>query len=261
MPGEARPSRRSPMTMIRRLFSVLAAVLLLAQSVPAAERETPRLAKPPLGERWFSISKSGEKVGFNRLEIREGNGGFEVISESDTRMTGIGFSRDATSRERYLINRDLSLRSFEVEEVIDGKTTRVKGEAAADGVRVTVEAAGKTREKTLKAKGAVYPPPVLNIYPLLQGGGPGQNFRLKMLDIEDIKIKDVKMSVIGLETLAGGIAALHMQNDLYPIVDNDIWVDLAGNTVRESVRHGLIVTQAEEGDAARRLLLSRPWRK
>jgi hypothetical protein len=84
---------------------------------------------------------------------------------------------------------------------------------------------------------------------------------VKFLDIEDVKIKDVKISVIGAETLADGTAAIHMQNDLFPVVDNDIWVDLVGNTVRESVHDDLIVTQAENGDAARKLLQTRPWRK
>ena len=43
-------------------------------------------------------------------------------------------------------------------------------------------------------------------------------------------------------------------NDLYTFVDNDIWVDHSGNTVKESVRHGLILTQAVDREAGRKFL-------
>jgi hypothetical protein len=95
----------------------------------------------------------------------------------------------------------------------------------------------------------------------MQGGEPGQVFRLKMLDIEKIKIIGVKIAVIGAETLTGGAATVHLQNDLYTFVDNDIWVDLNGNTVRESVRHGMIDTQPGDGDGIRKFLVTHPYLK
>ena len=249
------------MTLARYLARFFVAVLVLLPFSPAAALELPpRLAKPPLGERWFSISKGDEKTGFNRLEIRESGDGYEVLSESDTKMTVLGFAREARTTERYQVNRDLSLKSFAAEVVINGKPMKLKGEATAKEVRLTVEEDGSTREKTLKVKGAVYPPPVLNLYPLMQGGEAGKSFRLKMLDVEELKIKEVKISVIGAETLDGTVT-VHEQNDLYPFVDNDIWVDFAGNTVRELVRRAKIITQAVDGETGRKLQSTRPWQK
>lgn len=248
------------MTLIRFIQVVFSIVLLLPHYAVAAQ-DIPRLTKLPLGERWYSISKEKEQTGFNRLEIRDSGGGYEITVESGAKMTILGFSRDATSWERYLVNRDLSLKSFEVDEVIDGKPMNLKGEVTADGVRVSITLAGSTKEKTLKTREAVYPPPVVNIYPLMHGGETGKSLRLKMLDIEKVKIVGVKISVIGVETPAGGAATVHLQNDLYTFVDNDIYLDLNGNTVRESVRHGLIVTQAEEGETVRKFLSKRAWLK
>jgi transglutaminase-like putative cysteine protease len=37
-----------------------------------------------------------------------------------------------------------------------------------------------------------------------------------------------------------------MRNNLYPFVNNDIWVDAQGNTLMESVRDGLVTTKAED---------------
>jgi azurin len=95
----------------------------------------------------------------------------------------------------------------------------------------------------------------------MQGADPGKIFKLKMLDIEAVKVIGVKITVIGPETLAGGKATIHMQNDLYTFVDNDIWVDHSGNTVKESVRHGLILTQTEDREAAKKFLATHPWLK
>lgn len=244
---------------IFRFIKVVSAIIILLPLYASAAQDIPRLTKLPLGERWYSISKEKEQTGFNRLEIRDSGGGYEITVESGAKMTILGFSRDATSWERYLVNRDLSLKSFEVDEVINGKPMKLKGEVTADGVRVSITAAGSTKEKTLKTREAVYPPPVLNIYPLMHGGEKGKTLRLKMLDIEKVKIVGVKISVIGVETPPGGMATVHLQNDLYTFVDNDIWLDLNGNTVRESVRQ--IVTQAEEGETVRKFLSTRPFLK
>ena len=249
------------MNLFLRLIPFFFAFLFMSSHYAAAAPAFSRLAKPPLGERWFSISKDKEQTGFNHIEISEAGGGYEIIVESGAKMTVLGFSRDAKSWERYLVNPDLSLRSFEVDEVVDGNPMKLKGEVTADGVKVSVTAEGKTKEKTMKAKGAVYPSPAVNIYPLMQGGEPGKSFKLKMLDIEAVKVIGVKISVIGTEALEGGTATVHLQNDLYTFVNNDIWVDHSGNTVKESVRQDLIITQAVDREAARKFLATHPGLK
>lgn len=245
---------RRAIVHLRRLLPLIAAFFLLSSPCLAVPDTLAPLAGPPLGDRWFSIAMNDEKTGLGHLLIREAGDGYEVVAQNCARMVVLGFSRENTSWERYSINRDLSLRSFDVTEVINGKLQHLTGEVAAKGVRVSVTAAGKTKVKNLKVKGAVYPPPVLNIYPLMQGVTPGKKFRLKMLDIEAAKIQEVKIAVIGVESTAGGLPTVHLQNNLYPVVDNDILVDLAGNTVRESVRDGLIDTRAEDGRSAKQFL-------
>ncbi len=245
------------MTLFLRFIPALLGLFLLFPDFAPAASAMPRLTKPPMGDRWFSISKEKEQTGFNHVEISEASGGYEIVVESGAKMTIFGFTRDAVSWERYMVNPDLSLKSFEVDEVVDGKPMTLKGDVTGDGVRVFVTTGDKTKEKFLKAKGPVLPPPVMNIYPLMQGGEAGKSFKVKMLDIEKVKVVAVKISVVGSETLAGK-PVVHLQNDLYTFVDNDIWVDFSGNTVKESVRHGLIVTQAEDKETARKFLAAHP---
>jgi hypothetical protein len=248
--------RRAPvrlMTLLR--LPVLAAMLLLLANSPgfAANPTPPSLAKPPLGERWFGIYFNGERTGFVRSAISEVPGGYRMESESSVKMSGFGFSREATVRETYLVNSDLTLRSFEVSQTIDGSPMKLLGETREKSIRITIESAGNRTEKVLAKKGAVYPPPAVNIVPLMKGASAGKMFRLSMLDVEALKIKNVQTTVIGGEKLDGA-PALHLRNDLYPFVSNDIWVDPSGNTLKESVRDGWIETRAETEDDARKFL-------
>ncbi len=238
----------------RIILSLIIAVLLAVPGFGGARTVAP-LAHPPIGERRFSISLNDERVGFGHLRIAQTTGGYEISGEGSAKMLVLGFSREASARERYLVGNDLSLKSFTVEQTIDGSPMRLTGEVTPKGIRVSVESAGSRKERILKVKGTVYPPPVLNIFPLMQGVTAGKVYRLQMLDVEAVKVKTVKITAVGLEPLADTGETIHLQNDLYTFVDNDIWVDLEGNTVRESVRNGMIVTQAEDEQSAKRFIL------
>lgn len=242
------------MKNLRRFVFILQVLLLALLPRGGSAGSIPKLSAPPIGERWFGISMNGDRTGFACSRISAIAAGYEITGEGSARMRVLGFSRDASARERYIVNRDLSLKSFSVEQVIDKSPLNLHGEVTANGVKVTVETRGSSKERFLKTKGPVYPPSALNIYPLMRGAVAGKTYRLHMLDIEAVKVREVNIRVIGMELLADGQSALHLQNDLYPFVDNDIWVDMAGNTLRESVRSGLIVTQAEDEQTARNFL-------
>lgn len=240
---------------IAQTLCILLIATFAAISVNAATKPSPPLLpKPPLGERWFGIFLGSERTGFAHQKIVEKDGGIEITIEGSVKMVVMGFSREASSRERYLVGTNLSLRSFAVEQILDGTPMRLTGEATPKGMRVVVESGGTKKEKLLPAKGPVYPPTALNILPLMKGTAAGKRLRVQMLDVEAVKVKEVTVTVVGFETLPDGTRALHLRNDLFSLVDNDIWVDQAGNTVRESVRDGLVETVAEEEGRVRRFI-------
>jgi hypothetical protein len=75
---------------------------------------------------------------------------------------------------------------------------------------------------------------------------PGRIYKTTTFDAEDVKIKEVKISVLGEEKTPDGRPAFKLSNNLYSYVSNDIWVDAQGNTLYESVRDGLVTTRAED---------------
>ena len=235
----------------RGCLRLLVALLLFCTPVNVSAAAIPKLSGPPQGERWFSISMGGERVGFGHLNITQAGDGYRIDSEGSVKLRVMGFSREATSKESYLVGRDLTLRSFSAENRIDGSPVAVKGEVAPEGIRIAVESGGGKKERTLKSKGPVYPPQALNIYPLMQGTAAGKKYKIAVLDVESAKVKQVEVEVVGEEMLPPAAAAVHMRNNLYPMVDNDIWVDPKGNSIKESVRDDLVVTLAEDESSAK----------
>src|SRR6185369_8309769 len=239
-------STSHPMMFSRMTRRLLVALMLICLPASLWAAAIPKLAAPPAGERWFSVNLSGERVGFARMSIKAEGDGYRIDSEGSVKMRVMGFSREATTRESYLVGPDLALKSFAVESRIDGSPMVFKGEVTPQGIKIAVESGGGKKARTLKSKGAVFPAPALNLYPLMQGAVAGKTYKVNMLDVESIKVKQVKVEVIGPETLPPATAAVHLRNDLYPMVDNDIWVDLKGNSLKESVRDDLVVTLAED---------------
>jgi transglutaminase-like putative cysteine protease len=213
------------------------------------------LQKLPLGERWYTIRMQDELVGFVRIVINPDKDGYEIVTESGAKMVVLGFTREAMSRERYLVAPDFALKSFAVEQTIDRAPLNFSGTVTAKGIKATITTGGTSKEQFITVKGKVYPPALVNLYPLQKGAVAGKKYKMQMLDPEGVKIKFVAITAIGQEVVAGA-NAYHFRNDLYPFVDNDIWVDSEGNTLRESVRHGLIETVAEPAAQVRQTLLT-----
>jgi hypothetical protein len=219
--------------------------LLPPTFAPAA----PLIAAPPLGERWFGISVDNDQVGFYRqLTTALPEGGFRIEGNGSVRMRVMGFTKQATSREVYQFGQGLALQSLEVEQSINGSLSRLTGKQVAGGLLIRRTVDGKSRDRLLKARGAVIPGPALNLYPLMKSWVAGKVYQVLTFDPEEMRIKEVAITVVGEQPAPDGQPAIRLRNNLYPFVDNDIWVDRQGNTLLESVRDGLVVTRAEQPD-------------
>lgn len=252
MNSTSTPSLRGAACRLSHL-RLLLAIFLVFLPLTCLAAPLPKLAALPEGERWFSIRMGDERVGFGRLVITKTPEGYRIESQGSVKMRVMGFSREASSKETYLVAPDLSLRSFQAENRIDNSPVTVTGRIAEQGVKVVSESAGGRKERTLKSKGPLYPPHALNLFPLIQGTAVGKSHKIAIVDVEAVKVKQVKVEVVGEENL-GGTPAVHLRNNLYPMVDNDVWVDLKGNVLKESVRDDLVVTQAEDEATAKALL-------
>lgn len=231
---------------MKRIFrTVLLCIMIIAVVCPALAAPFKKLEKPSLSERWFGIYVDNERVGFYRQKVTELADGYRFEGDGSVRMKVMGFSKEASMRESYQVAKNLNLRSFDVEQTVNGVPSRVSGKVNDSRLKVKSENNGKSTEKTFKFKGELFPGPVLNIFPLMRDVTPGKTYKVTTFDAEEVKIKDVKISVVGEENTPDGQPAVKLRNDLYPFVSNDIWVDFQGNTLLETVRDGLVTTRGE----------------
>ena len=135
---------------------------------PLIRRIIQKLNKPPLAERWFGIYVDNERVGFYRQNITETADGYQMEGDGSVRMNVMGFSKEASSRETYLVGKNLALRSFEVDQTISGTLSRLKGQVYDGTIRIKSESNGKTMEKNIRFKGDIIPGPALNLYPMMR---------------------------------------------------------------------------------------------
>lgn len=230
-------------------FMMLLLVLSMVGSLPAWAAPFSKLDKPPLSERWFGIYVDNERSGFYHQTISETAEGYRMEGDGSVHIRVMGFSKESTTREVYQVGKGLALRSFEVEQKVNGAQTRLTGTASDSVMRIRIENNGKVTNKQFRLRGEVFPGPAFNLYPLMRGIPAGKTSKILMFDPEDIRVKELKISVEGEEKTPDGQPALKLSNNLYPFVSNDIWMDNQGNTILESVRSGLVTTRAEDSKA------------
>ncbi len=224
---------------------IVAGILVLWGGHSAFADPLGKIDAPPLSERWFGIYVNSERVGFYRQKTDKTEDGYRMEGNGSVRMKVMTFSKEASMRETYLVSKSLTLRSFDVDQTINGSSSHVSGKVSGNIIHIKTEVNGKITDKTLKIKGEVYPGPALNIYPLMRTIAVGSSHKIQMFDPEELKIKEVQITVLGEEKTTDGLPAIKLRNNLYPFVNNDIWVDRQGNTLEESVRDGLVTTKAE----------------
>lgn len=238
----------TPMLNLVRILTVAAIFIFLVAPAGAAEKGLPPIGKISTGDRWYLILLNDEATGFLHTNTIETVDGYRITAESSVKITVLGFTRESSAKEAYEVNKDLTLRTLHVEQIIDKSPMTIDGSAVgSDSWKIiSIDATGR-KEKTLKAKGAVFPPAAVNLYPLLKGFVTGKKYGVQILDPEEAKLKKVEVRAVAVER-EGNKDVLHLANDMYPFVSNDVWVDREGTTLRESVRDGLVVTKLENAE-------------
>lgn len=237
----------SAASLFLRCITAALAAVLISLPFPAAATHIVKISSPPLEEHWFSILIDDEQVGFYRQTTTRlpEQSGYRIEGSGSVRMKIMGFTKESSSRESYRIGNDLALKEFEVEQTINGSISQLQGALVTGGLLVRRTTDGKTTQRLLKVKGTLVPGPVLNLVPLFRGAATGKVYRVQTFDPEEQSIKEVRITLLGEALTPDGQPALKLRNNLYPFVDNDIWIDRQGNTLFESVRDGLVVTKSE----------------
>ena len=225
------------------IFSILIVFIMFATQSEAATFK--KLEKPPLEDHMFGIYVGKDRVGFYNQKFIEITDGYKIEASGSVKLKVLGFSKESTTKETYIVAKNLALRSFEITQMLNGIETVISGKKYDTSLLFKIVTAGKTIQKQSKLTEDVIPGPALNIYPLMQDQFIGKTYNINTFDIEELRVKKIKISVFKEEKAPDEQPGLKMRNTLYPFVHNDIWVDNKGNTLWESVRDGLVITKFE----------------
>lgn len=106
---------------VKRLCQLLCLLILLCSFIPCPEvfaKETAAFGQLPLGEHWYGIFLNTDRVGFSRQVIAPAPGGYRIEVDGSFKVLVLGYSREVLSKESYLVNDDLTLRSFSIEQTM-----------------------------------------------------------------------------------------------------------------------------------------------
>lgn len=239
--------KRSFFSFILSIISIILLSITLNNLSPSTAFA--KLSAAPDKEQWFGIYVDNERVGFYRQKLSAASDGYTIEASGSVKMKIMGFSKEASMRESYTVTKSLGLKTFDVNQTISGSTSRVSGKVSEGAVHAIIEEKGVKKDKTIKIKGEIFPGAVLNILPLMRETKVGKSYKINFFDPEESKVKEVKISVIGIGKSPDGKGeAVQLRNNLYPFVTNDIWVNSEGETILESVRDGLVMTKKERAE-------------
>ncbi|MFZ2948931.1 MAG: transglutaminase domain-containing protein, partial [Desulfuromonadaceae bacterium] len=162
------------MNIYFRFFT--ACILVLCSTLAALAAPFGRIDAPQLSERWFGIYVNSERVGFYRQRIDKTGDGYRIEGNGSVRMKVMSFSKEASTRETYLVSKNLALRSFDVDQTINGSSPHVSGKVSGNAIHMKSDVHGTITDKIIKIKGEVYPGPALNFYPLMRTVAAGSSY-------------------------------------------------------------------------------------
>jgi hypothetical protein len=207
---------------------------------------------------WRGVYYRGEKIGFTVTQTLPKDEGFELEEDGRLQMSLLGATTPVTIRTTARVDRDFSLRSFEL--TLDPGTgpTHVRGEIAGRlltlGVTTPVGLREDSGTRTELRQLAEVPVLSLNLPRHLANGGlvPGSRLRWTIFDPATLSLAAVVIDVGNREVIRSAgrpIPAFRVEMEIAGLRTTS-WVTDTGEVVREESPLGLM-TVRETAESAR----------
>jgi transglutaminase-like putative cysteine protease len=203
---------------------------------------------------WRGVYYRGEKIGFTVTQTLPKDDGFELEEDGRLQMSLLGATTPVTIRTIAHVDRDSSLRSFEL--TVDPGTgpTRVRGEFAGGRLTLGVTTPAALIPRTEVRQLAEAPVLSLNLPRRLANGGlaPGSRHRWTIFDPATLNISPVVIDVGNREIVRSAgrpTPAFRVAMELAGLRTTS-WVTDTGDVLREESPLGLL-TVRETAESAR----------
>ncbi len=204
-------------------------------------------------EAWMGVYYQGSKVGWIHHSCRPENGGYRVREESLTHLKMMDSPQKVWVSTTCKTDRAFAPTSFLFQMRSDLVSMEVLGEVEGRTVHLTIESAGRTREKVLRLRRPPYL--FLNLRPFLASHGleTGKSFRIPVVLPSTLSEADAVLTIEEEEEIRfnGGSRKAFRIQVTYAGLEATFWYDREGRVLKGIGPMGLSVVR-EDADRARK---------
>ncbi|MFC1524223.1 transglutaminase family protein [Thermodesulfobacteriota bacterium] len=231
---------------------------------PVREVQQTSLSGLPFDEYWTGIVFNGRKIGFSRFAIRARDSGseeYEIISEASISFHFMTIEKKITMQGRDVVTKDLVLKNFQYEYVIDGNPLQQNGRVENGKLTVEVVTGGEAVFQDYPLASALYPLSVSALYPVVHGLKIGRSYEYVVYNGETRRLSLVRQQVKAYERseLFPG-AAYRIETEMQG-QKVTTWIDAMGRPVLEMSLGGVIIAGLESESAAKHYLVAGAFNK
>lgn len=216
-----------------------------------------RLAGLPFAGYWTGIVFNGDKIGFSRLEVArstEAPGDWELRAEAAFVLRFLGVEKKVNLKAHDVVGKDLTLRRFAYEYVLDGSEMKVAGRREGDALLLRVTTGGTPTEQRLAVSGPLYPSSAILLYPVLHGLAPGREYSYRVFSGELQALREVAQRVEAYQTsrlFKGPAFKVETRMAGQRVLT---WIDERGRPVFELGMQGVMISALEDEEKAKRYI-------
>jgi hypothetical protein len=234
-------------------------VALVSSRLPHPDEQAPSVAPAPLAaaddageDLWSGIYMNGSKIGYGHYRSTTAAGGDRRVEEMSLLKLTV-LDREQTVRATIDADAapDLSMRRFDVALTSDLGTFSARGTVADGHLTLDVTTGGQTTTQRVPLDQPLYLPAAARTRLSAGELREGTSLTLQVFDAAAMQHQPMTLRVIGRETLTenGASVPTWKVHESFRGMESDVWLDDAGQTVRERGPMGLELRRESPGDA------------
>ena len=167
----------------------------------------------------------------------------------------LGLQKKVNLKGKDVVRPDLTLVSSHYEQRIDSKTLVIDASFVDRNLKIIQHTGDQVKTFEERVEGPLYPPAVINLYPVLHGLRIGAKYEYQVFDPQAQDVVAASQSVDAFEESRKLLLepSYKVNSRMHENLVSS-WINLRGETVLEMASGGILITYKETEDAAKRYL-------
>lgn len=205
----------------------------------------PLVAESAGGERWMGLYMGDRKVGYSSSSTEPTDSGFTLRDRSVLRLRVLEINQTIHATTTAETDADFALRSFRVRLDSGVGEFDVDGVVAGGVLKVTLRTGSHVDERNFPVAERIFTPSGLRASIVRDGLRAGAERSAPVFDPAAMAAEPLVIRAVGRESIAaqGGSVEVWRLVESYRGIETVVWVDDAGETLREQGPMGLVAVR------------------